>query len=167
MTRYRWILLLVFLVTAIRVSAQAADSVKLTEEDFVLVDSQGRKAAGFDFPAGALIELFGDPVISVGYENQRDPAWTRLVYTWDQIIVDVFQGSGKMNKMLLLSKSLKTKRGITVGDTGKRVRERYGDPMGENAEEIWYSLPTEDSRWIISFYLEKDYIHKIVISRHP
>ncbi len=141
---------------------------KLVEDDFFVSYKGIQQVIGFDVNANQFISSFGEPVITTVFEDTDRPEWTILEYSWKFLTLEVFKGSGKINHLTILGKDIKTKRGISIGDSLSKVIEKYGIPAaGENSERLGYNIPTNDSVWGMLFILKNKKVEKIDIAREP
>lgn len=71
---------------------------------------------------------------------------------------------GTVDTMQILTKDVKTYRGLAIGSTRTQVLAKYSKPAYENAKIMVYSLADHvqgGSTWNLNFFLENEIVYKI------
>jgi hypothetical protein len=109
-------------------SAVSTTAQKLGKEDFHL----GTLRVDGKFELVSTVKDFGSVgKIDTIIQTHRTPSpETTYVYQFDSLKVIVVQSH--IRSLEFTSGKLRTHRGIRIGDTAKKVRERYGEPSDED-----------------------------------
>jgi hypothetical protein len=140
---------------------------RITETDYSLVYKDNKTTLGFGVTVDLATKLLGSGNVVTLYDNKKNPGFSKMGYSWDSIKLTVFKGSGKINSIRVLTSDFHTPRGVTIGDTIIKVKQKYGVATMERNNNIEYDLPTEEAVWALLFYFDNEKVKYIEIVRAP